>query len=111
MTTRATGGSSPAHTLHDDPSGTELPPVAPSSRSASTHVGTEDGQINEKKGSPQDEQVNEKSGESSKDYQEIGMVEIEEYGVSRQVKVVLEQKSGKEVLKEMTGGPYTQPRW
>jgi hypothetical protein len=51
----------------------------------------------------------EKSSESG--YEDRGEEEIEEDGVKRKVKVVLEKKSGREVTKDIVGGPYTRPRW
>ena len=50
----------------------------------------------------------EKSSESG--YEDRGEEEIEEDGVKRKVKVVLEKKSGREVTKDIVGGPYTRPR-
>jgi hypothetical protein len=46
-----------------------------------------------------------------KEYEERGLVEIEEDGEKRQVMLVVEQKSGKEMFRDVGGGPYTQPRW
>jgi hypothetical protein len=51
----------------------------------------------------------EKSSESG--YEERGEEEIEQDGIKRKVKVVLEKKSGREVTKDIVGGPYTRPRW
>ena len=50
-------------------------------------------------------------GPSNAEYEEKGVIEIEDEGKKKQVRVVLEQKSGKEMIKELGGGPYTQPRW
>lgn len=49
--------------------------------------------------------------EKDKEYEERGLVEIEEDGGKRQVMLVVEQKSGKEMFRDVGGGPYTQPRW
>lgn len=53
-----------------------------------------------------------RSGEySEKGYEDKGLIEVEEDGQKRTMRVVLEQKSGKEVLKEVAGGTYTTPQW
>lgn len=44
-------------------------------------------------------------------YLEKGVMELDENGQKRQVMLVVEQKSGKEMFKEVGGGQYTQPRW
>lgn len=51
------------------------------------------------------------SDEKNKEYEERGMVEIDEDGEKRKVMLVVEQKSGKEMFKDIGGGPYTVPRW
>lgn len=51
------------------------------------------------------------SDEKDKEYEERGLVEIEEDGEKRKVMLVVEQKSGKEMFRDIGGGPYTQPRW
>jgi hypothetical protein len=57
--------------------------------------------------------TNEKTGkhEKNQEYEERGMVEIDEDGEKRKVMLVVEQKSGKEMFKDIGGGPYTVPRW
>ena len=61
---------------------------------------------NEKRRSDYDD-----ASEDGKGYDDKGVVEVEEDGVKRKVRVVLEHKSGKELLKEVAGGEYTTPRW
>ena len=51
----------------------------------------------------------EKSSESG--YEDRGEEDIEEDGIKRRVKIDLEKKSGREVVKDIAGGPYTRPRW
>lgn len=51
------------------------------------------------------------SEEGDKGYDDKGVIEVEEDGKKRKVRVVLEHKSGKELLKEVAGGEYTIPRW
>nr|XP_019044875.1 ATP-binding cassette transporter YOR1 [Kwoniella bestiolae CBS 10118]OCF23805.1 ATP-binding cassette transporter YOR1 [Kwoniella bestiolae CBS 10118] len=80
----------------------------PSSHSVSTRVGGEDEQDLKKKIS---QGSDDKNGSSSKEYEERGIQEIEDEGAKRKVMVVMEQKTGKEILKHVDGGPYTQPRW
>ena len=46
-----------------------------------------------------------------KGYENKGLIEVEDGGQKRKMRVVLEQKSGKELLKEVSGGTYTMPRW
>ena len=50
-------------------------------------------------------------GDRENEYELRGEVEIEEDGEKRKVMLVVEQKSGKEMFKEIGGGQYTQPRW
>ncbi len=52
-----------------------------------------------------------KPGGSGGAYTEKGLMEIEEQGQKKQVRVVVEAKSGKELIKDVYDGPYTQPRW
>jgi len=49
--------------------------------------------------------------EKNREYDERGIVEIDEDGEKRKVMLVVEQKSGKEMFKDVGGGPYTIPRW
>ncbi len=51
------------------------------------------------------------SSTSSKDYEERGVIEVDHDGTKRKVKVVVEDKTGKEQFKDVEGGPYSQPRW
>ncbi|WVR09429.1 hypothetical protein IAU60_006496 [Kwoniella sp. DSM 27419] len=46
-----------------------------------------------------------------KEYEEMGVQEIDDDGQKRKVMVVMEHRTGKELLKDVGGGPYTQPRW
>lgn len=58
-----------------------------------------------------DEKRSNDSDDKNKEYEERGIVEIEEDGEKRKVMLVVEQKSGKEMFRDVGGGPYTQPRW
>lgn len=101
----------PTPSVQPDPSSTLVNIVAPSSeRTASTHVGSEDGKDREKGKGHSDGDYNEKSVLDAA-YVDKGLVDVEDEEGKRQVQVVLEQKSGKEMIKELGGGPYTQPRW
>ncbi|CAK9781035.1 hypothetical protein CC85DRAFT_282605 [Cutaneotrichosporon oleaginosum] len=51
------------------------------------------------------------SSTSSKEYEERGVIEVDHDGMKRKVKVVVEDKTGKEQFKDAEGGPYSQPRW
>ena len=85
-----------------------IPPAPSSERSGSTHVG-----VGDEKASPSDDGYGEKAqAEGSKqEYIDKGILELDDEEGKRQVQVMLEQKSGRELLKAMGGGPYTQPRW
>ena len=79
----------------------------------STHVGSDDGKDREKKGVSLEGHYDEKagSGSSSAAYVDKGLIDVDDREGKRKVQVVLEQKSGKELIKELGGGPYSQPRW
>lgn len=107
----------------ESPSGSTIP-HAPSSSSDSTHVsrtptiqnteknGSADTDVeNEKRRSGGDGRLDRPSEISEKGYDDKGIVEVEDDGVKRKVRVVLEHKSGREMLKEVAGGEYTVPRW
>jgi len=101
---------SPTPTINPGPSTTQVdlrPPASDSS--ASTHVAGDD---EKGKGTSSDGGYDEKAGVSSNAaYVDKGLIDIEFEEGKRKVQVVLEQKSGKEMIKELGGGPYTQPRW
>ncbi|WRT68580.1 uncharacterized protein IL334_005558 [Kwoniella shivajii] len=84
---------------------------AASSRSISTRVGGEDENALKKENSDSSNDQDEKRQGQSSGYDEKGIQEIEDEGTKRKVMVVLEHKSGKEMLKDVGGGPYTIPRW
>lgn len=90
--------------------GTSVPqdePTLPSSsHSVSTRAGDE-----EKLRSPEASEVEDRTNLASNEYEEKGIKEIKEGGDKRQVMVVFEQKSGKELEKPIEEGPFTQPRW
>ena len=72
----------------------------------------------EKKRSPTEDEFDEKAGFKGKSkqladgrFEDRGIHEVEDEGEMKQVRVVMEQKSGKELIAEMSGGPYTTPRW
>jgi len=61
---------------------------------------------------PPSENSEARSGDyDEKGYEDKGLIEVEEDGQKRTMRVVLEQKSGREILKEVAGGTYTTPRW
>ncbi|WVQ79719.1 hypothetical protein IAT38_001819 [Cryptococcus sp. DSM 104549] len=83
-------------------------PPAPSSQSISTRVGADDDIAPAKLSSD----VNEKGkAEEDGEYEEKGVTEVDDGGEKRKVLVVLEKKTGRELLKDVGGGEYTQPRW
>lgn len=61
------------------------------------------------------DKFNEKDGDtsstSSKEYEERGVIEVDMEGAKRKLKVVVEDKSGREQFKDVQGGPYSTPRW
>lgn len=85
--------------------------VAASSHTPSTRVPSELG--NEKPFKTLETPSEKDEGEySGLGYLNRGVQEIEdEDGKKKKVKVVLEQKTGRELIRESHGGPYTQPRW
>lgn len=44
-------------------------------------------------------------------YAEKAIVDVEYDGQVRKAMIVVEEKTGKELLKDVTGGPYTMPQW
>ena len=44
-------------------------------------------------------------------FDEKGIFDVENDGVRRKVKVVIEQKTGKELVQDISTGEYTVPRW
>ena len=44
-------------------------------------------------------------------FEKRGTAEVEDEGMKRRVQIVLEKKTGKEILRDLGGGAYTQPRW
>lgn len=55
--------------------------------------------------------MNEKLSSDGGDYEQRGVTELEDDGRMRKVRVVLEKKSGKELLQDVTDGTYTIPKW
>ncbi|TXT15664.1 hypothetical protein VHUM_00167 [Vanrija humicola] len=105
---------SPSSTLRD---GAPAPAPASPGRSASTVASSND---DEKLKAnldidPLDEKAATQSNAMGKrpqgDYEERGIVEVEEDGQVRKAMVIVEEKSGKELLKDVAGGPYTKPQW
>ncbi|KAK8854643.1 hypothetical protein IAR55_003382 [Kwoniella newhampshirensis] len=102
--------ASPASTV-PHPASSQRVSVAPSSNSVSTRVGGNDEEKEAGKAANGDYNEKGKSVKADGAYEEKGVTEIEDEGVKRQVMVVLEHKTGKELLRDVGGGPYTQPRW
>ncbi|BEI91781.1 uncharacterized protein CcaverHIS019_0406010 [Cutaneotrichosporon cavernicola] len=67
--------------------------------------------MNEKTKMNMSEKGSSASSTSSKEYEERGIIEVDHDGTTRKVKVVVEDKTGKEQFKDAEGGPYSQPRW
>lgn len=98
---------SPLQPTHWGTSAPQDEPTLPSSsHSVSTRAGDE-----EKLRSPEASEDEDRTNLASNEYEEKGIEEIEEGGGKRQVMVVFEQKSGKELEKPIEQGPFTQPRW
>lgn len=57
------------------------------------------------------EKDEESSSTSSKEYEERGVIEVDQDGTKRKLKVVVEDKSGREQFKDVQSGPYSEPRW
>ena len=96
---------SPTPTLQQDGVGGH----GSSSKTASTHVSSEDSEkrtVDEK-----DVRSHSFDEEEEEGYEQRGVFDVEDEGKKRKVRVVMEKKSGRELIKEMTGGPYTIPRW
>lgn len=55
--------------------------------------------------------MNEKLSSDGGDYEQRGITELEDDGKMRKVRVVLEKKTGKELLQDVTDGTYTVPKW
>jgi hypothetical protein len=80
--------------------------VANTESSASTRIAPDGGT------KPPSVNSNEKSGDyDEKGFEDKGLIEVDDEGRKRTMRVVLEQKSGRELLKEVSGGKYTIPRW
>lgn len=100
------GGSSPsASTLH---------PTSSNEQSQTSNNGNQ--RSAEKHGKPVtpaaatfDEKDSTKDSDSG--YEDRGEHEVDDDGKKKKVKVVLEKRTGKELVTEIGQGPYTQPRW
>ncbi|WVQ95135.1 hypothetical protein IAU59_002229 [Kwoniella sp. CBS 9459] len=101
--------SSPGYAMEPTDTRTEL--SAPSSHSVSTRVGGEDDHGRDVSHKVSEKSASVETPQDEKGYEEKGIQEVDDEGVKRKVMVVLEHKTGKEMLKEVGGGPYTQPRW
>lgn len=53
----------------------------------------------------------ETSSATSGEYEERGVIEVDQDGMKRKLKVVVEDKTGREQFKDLEGGPYSTPRW
>ncbi|EIW68338.1 hypothetical protein TREMEDRAFT_32323 [Tremella mesenterica DSM 1558] len=106
--------SSQSSTLRPDAPGRTDRLHPSSTQSTTTDVagdGTELGDEKSKWSRENDEEQVEPSGSKRDEYQEKGVIEVEHEGQTRKLKVVVEQKTGKELYTPASGGPYTQPRW
>lgn len=96
-----TGSSPSASTLH------------PTSSDGGSQSGSSPA---EKVGNSKNKQFDEKrqpsvSGSEDSGYEDRGEHEVDDEGKKKRVKVVLEKRTGKELVKEIGTGPYTIPRW
>jgi hypothetical protein len=80
------------------------PGAPPSNEDEKTRRSSSDGGVVDV-GKEMDEKIRE--GE----YEPVAKVELDENGVQRKIVLVVEEKTGKEVAKDVTGGPYTIPQW
>lgn len=101
-------GLLPTHRDPSPSSSSSTDDEAPSSNT--TQVASQQPEVNEKRFSSGNPEAKVKD-ESEDGYDDQGLIEVEEDGQKRQVRVVLEHKSGREMLKEVSGGQYTIPRW
>jgi hypothetical protein len=93
------------------------PPLHSSTRSETTQVDNETAGSN---GAAQSEKINadatttssedEKKYLSSDAYEQRGELDLDDEGELRRVRVVLEKKSGKEIIQDVGVGRYTTPR-
>lgn len=88
------------------PSATTLHPSASTERVPKT-----DPVVSEKRGIPGAYDEKPHSSASSESYEDRGEHEVDDDGKVKRVKVVLEKRSGKELVTEIGQGPYTIPRW
>lgn len=51
------------------------------------------------------------SDDTEKGYEDRGIVELDQAGTKRRIRVVVEDETGKERLKDVGSGEYTEPRW
>ena len=86
---------------------TPLPKDGSEGEAASTIISEETRQRAEGTSEKGDRPANGKDGA----FDERGIIEIEQDGQKRKALLVIEEKSGKELLKDVEGGPYTIPRW
>ena len=103
----------PNTAVQHDPHATQVDLGLPApARIVPSHTSSDD-EKNFKKGTSSEPDQDEKAseGSSSNAYLDKGLIDIESEEGKRTVQVVLEQKSGKELIKELGGGPYTDPRW
>jgi hypothetical protein len=45
------------------------------------------------------------------EYEPVATLRLDENGQERKVVMVVEERTGKEVAKDVSGGPYTMPQW
>ena len=104
---------SPSTAVIHDPNATQVDLGLPIPRRVAPSHTSSDDEKNFKKNASSESDQNEKApgGSSDEDYIDKGLIDIESEEGKRKVQVVLEQKSGRELIKELGGGPYTQPRW
>lgn len=51
------------------------------------------------------------SDDSEKGFEDRGIVELDQAGTKRRIRVVVEDETGRERLKDVGSGEYTVPRW
>lgn len=96
--------------IHRDPSPSSSSSTDEPPSSNSTQVDSRQPRPDGKRFSSENPETKSKD-ESEDGYDDQGLIEVEEDGQKRKVRVVLEHKSGREMLKEVSGGQYTVPQW
>lgn len=95
---------SPSSTLAARAASETAEPTLPSNGSSETERETYD-----KRDEKDDSDDTEK--ETEKGFEDRGIVELDQAGTKRRIRVVVEDETGRERLKDVGSGEYTVPRW